>query len=124
MHVPEKPRDFFELLEKSRNTNEFLNNPEISKIVKEYNEEYLHWDELKYKQLKGGLTRDRLWVGMKTIRVLSYKFLKFDKWDFKYCLIDEFQKKIHVLDMDAAGQMISDFGQLFLLVLWLVQEMR
>lgn len=102
--IPEFSEDDFEKARKFRHDDNVLY------LVNEYNEEYLHWEELKYK--KDSYDPIIIWHNMKILRILKAKSFKFGNWVFKYTLIDDFQEKLHILDKSAAGNLLSSLDAL------------
>ena len=97
MKLPEVPEFSKEALEEA---GKFLHDDQVAGLVHEYNERYLHWEELKHRKLPHDPII--IWNLMKISRELEAKSLKFGNWVFKYNLIDEFQEKLHILDKSAA----------------------
>jgi Fic family protein len=107
MKLPKTPEFSKEDLEKART---FLNDEKVSHLVNKYHEEYLHWEELKYRQTPCDPLM--IWINMKVLRISNAKTFKFWNWSFKYTLIDEIQEKLHILDISAAGNLSSSLDAL------------
>lgn len=107
MKLPVVPEFSKEALEAA---GKFLQDDQVAGLVHEYNERYLHWEELKYRKLP----QDPIiiWNLMKISRALEAKSLKFGNWVFKYNLIDEFQEKLHILDKSAAESLLNSLEDL------------
>lgn len=101
MKIPQNIQEF--LKKDSSNVFKLLEDPEIRDFIAKYNKKYTHWDELRYKKIPAGTKPEFVWSLMKIIRISQYRLLKFGKWRFKYVLLDEFQKKLHLLDKGTAG---------------------
>ena len=50
MKMPEKPKPFEELFQKAIKVD-LVTKQKDMELVKQYNEEYIHWDELRRKHL-------------------------------------------------------------------------
>ena len=108
MKIPQKPQNVQEILKKdSSEMFKLLENKEIMQFIAKYNKEYTHWEELRYKKIPGDVKPEYVWALMKIIRSSQYRLLKFGKWHFRYVLLDEFQKRLHLLDKGAAGRLGS-----------------
>jgi len=108
MRIPQKPKNVHEIMKKeSSEVLKLLKNEEVMKYVATYNKDYVHWDELRYKKIPGDPKPEYVWVLMKLFRASQYRMLKFSKWQFQYVLLDEFQKRLHLLDKGAAGRLGS-----------------
>jgi len=107
MKLPVVPEFSKEALEAA---GKFLHDDQVAGLVHEYNERYLHWEELKHRKLP----QDPIiiWNLMKISRALEAKSLKFGNWVFKYNLIDEFQEKLHILDKSAAESLLNSLEDL------------
>jgi len=107
--MPEKPQGINEILKKgSAEIFKLLEDKEIMQLVVKYNKDYIPWDELRYKKIPKDIKPEHIWVLMKMFRGSQYRTLKFNKWSFKYVLLDEFQKKLHLLDKGTAGRLGSN----------------
>jgi Fic family protein len=103
MKIPKKPRKLMEILKDRESIFKLLENPEIQKLISKYNKEYIHWDKLRYKDFKEN--PEHIWALLKIFRSSQSKLLKFNGWNFYYVLSDEAQKRIHILDKGAAGNL-------------------
>ncbi len=70
-----------------------------------YNKKYLHWEELKRRDLPADPLY--VWILMKAFRKKDMKYLKFDTLELRYNLLDDFLEKLHFLDKSAAGSISS-----------------
>ena len=75
--------------------------PEVLDAVFRYNKKYLHWEELKRRELPADSLY--IWILMKALRRKDEKYLKFADIILKYNLLDGFSEKLHFLDKSAAG---------------------
>lgn len=81
---------------------------EIMSLSKEYNERYLHWDDLKYRDL-GGSDREAVWAVMKFLRTMTLEPIRIGRLDFTYCIPREFQRMLHEIDISiSTGLMPAD----------------
>ena len=111
MKIPQKPQDIQEILKKnSSEVFKLLKNPAIMEFIAKHNKEYAHWDEVRYKKIPEDAKPEYVWALMKIMRDSQYRLLKFGSWTFKYVLLDEFQKKLHVLDKGTAGRLGSSLN--------------
>lgn len=107
MKLPKTPEFSKDDVEKART---LLNDEKVSNLVNKYSEEYLHWEDLKYRQTP--CEPLMIWINIKISRMLTAKSFKFRSWNFKYTLIDEIQEKLHNLDISAAGNLSSSLDAL------------
>ena len=108
MKIPEKPKPWREILEKaSKDAFEFLENKEIEDTITNYNKRYLHWDELKYKNIPADVEPDFIWAILKLMRQGQYRDIQFGSTTFRYLLQDEIHQKLHILDISAGGNLGS-----------------
>lgn len=107
MKLPKIPEFSKETLEEA---GKLLYDNQVADLVSQYNEKYLHWEELKHRKIP--FDPIIIWNIMKISRLLKAKSLKFGNWVFKYTLIDEFQEKLHILDKSAAGNLLSSLEAL------------
>ena len=71
-------------------------------IIEKINKDYLYWDKVKY-QIKDGDAKD-LWKGVKTLRMVSYKKIKFNTHQFNYFITPHLQELLHKFDLELGGQ--------------------
>ena len=104
MKIPKKPKKVTDILKQDRDKIfKLLERPAIREIISKYNKEYIHWDKLRYKGLL--VKPEYIWVLLKLFRGNQSKALKFDGWSFHYVLLDESQRKLHLFDKGAAGNL-------------------
>lgn len=84
---------------------EYAESYDVIDAVFRYNKKYLHWEELKYRELP--VDALSVWILMKAFRKRDMKYLAFDTLDLKYNLLDDFLEKLHFLDKSAAGSISS-----------------
>lgn len=71
---------------------------------------YLHWDKLRFLEPPEGMKNEHWWTGMKLARRAVFKHLPFRDargTDFKYVMLDDFQRELHWLDQHAAGTLTA-----------------
>jgi len=109
MKIPQKPKNWQEMLKKdSSEIFKLLENKEVMELVTKYNnKKYLHWNEVRYREFPKDVKPEYIWALMKIFRNSQYRRFHFGKWAFRYVLLDEFQKKLHLLDCQAAGRLGS-----------------
>lgn len=110
MKYPEKPRDHTEIQkEYQEEISRFIQDKKVLEFLAKCNHPYLHWDQLRYKPTPYHLPPGLIWAMLKIIRESQYKKLSFSPWLFRYVLLDDFQKKLHILDKGTAGILGTSF---------------
>ncbi|WP_292406335.1 MULTISPECIES: Fic family protein [unclassified Methanoculleus] len=89
---------------------EYVDTTDIIDAVFKYNKKYLHWEELKRRDLP--VDPLYVWILMKTLRTKDMKYITFDDLQLKYNLLDDFLEKLHSLDKSAAGSISSGLDSL------------
>lgn len=84
---------------------EYADTYAVIDAVFKYNKKYLHWEELKRRDLP--VDPLYVWILMKVFRKRDMKYLIFDELELKYNLLDDFLEKLHFLDKSAAGSISS-----------------
>lgn len=74
---------------------------DVIALARRYNERYLHWSELKYRDW-GGASREELWAAMKFLRTFTAKSIGIGDLDLRYNLTDKAAMTLHDLDMRLA----------------------
>ncbi|MBW8049519.1 MAG: Fic family protein [Cytophagales bacterium] len=82
-----------------------LRDSTFQSLIKNINERYLYWDEVKYQKLQQKKDAKILWAAIKFSRAIHAKHLKFGKYNFKFNLTDFIQKKLHEFDLNIGGQL-------------------
>jgi Fic family protein len=109
MKKPEKPINTEEILDKHHSEIfKLMNDKQVMEFVIKCNREYLHWDQLRYKATPNNILPEYIWVILKLLRGSQYTPFMFGSWAFHYALLDDFQKKLHILDMGTAGRLGSE----------------
>lgn len=109
MKIPEKPKDGSEVMKSilagNKNPFKLLDDPQIKSFIAKCSQEYIHWDQLKRKEIPKNANAEDIWAILKMFRLQQYKLLKFNGWQFKYILLGDTQRKLHLLDKGAAGNL-------------------
>ncbi|MFA5797228.1 MAG: Fic family protein [Candidatus Woesearchaeota archaeon] len=109
MDVPEKPPKVMDILFNNPNSPlAYLSDQEVVAVIRKYNNEYHHWDNLKYRPLPKDVKREELWALMKFFRMQQYKVLPLCNLTMHYILTDNIQSELHKLDVNAVGNIESD----------------
>jgi len=85
--------------------------PEVQRLIKKANKEYLYWDKFKYLSMPKGVSSEQAWVMLKFARRSSVKPLPLKDLNgvnFKYWLPDEALNYLHSIDRDAGGQLLGE----------------
>ncbi|RLG29242.1 transposase [Methanosarcinales archaeon] len=69
------------------------------------NQDYIHWDKLRYKEIPNKTNPKYIWVLIKIFRSQQFKPIKFNDWVFKYLLLNDAQRKLHLMDKGTAGHL-------------------
>lgn len=107
MQVPVSPPNAAEILTRllEENSEQAFNLFTSSTIVDEKGR-YLHWDKMRFLDPPEGMSNELWWTGTKWARRSTYKRLPFrdkNNVDFKFVVLDAFQRELHWLDQHAAG---------------------
>ena len=103
MKVPNKPPNVHNILEKnSGQVFKLLNDKTVYDFVIKCNQDYIHWDKLRYKEIPNKINPEYIWVLIKIFRSQQFKPIKFNDWIFKYLLLNDAQRKLHLMDKGAA----------------------
>lgn len=106
MKIPQKPKPVQDILKNvDESVFKLLDDPAISKFISLCNEDYVHWDQLRYKQIPKDINPEQIWALLKLFRGTQLKPFKFNKWNFAYTLTDESQRQLHLLDKGAAERL-------------------
>lgn len=108
MKIPQKAPDIWEILRQHPEILSMLADPQMQELVVKYNKEYVHWDELRHRKLP--VEAEKLWVLIKSARMMQAKRLEFGEWTFQYVLSGETQRQLHLLDTKGAGNLESGPG--------------
>lgn len=107
MKMPQQPRSYAEILrEKQSSLHEVLLDKATRDLVGRYNEEYLHWDELRRKDAV--MDAELLWALMKMARESQAKRIHFSDIDLSYVVTGRSQQILHRLDKGTSGVSIDE----------------
>ena len=106
MKIPEKSPDIRTII----NSEPIRSSADTIRYAKEYNEKYLHWDDLKYREF-GESNRTDVWRMMKVMRIMSYRHVKIKDIEISYSLFDDYtQKTLHEIDSRIASGFLTSNG--------------
>ncbi|MCK5025390.1 MAG: Fic family protein [Nanoarchaeota archaeon] len=106
MKIPNTPPKFTEILSNSKeNILQLLEKPNIAKFITKCQVEYVHWDQLRYKNIPQNVKPEHIWAIIKFLRFNQAKLFDFESWAFQFMLTDESQRRLHLLDKGAAGNL-------------------
>lgn len=104
MDRPQKPEDFMKIFEKkSKEIIGLMSDKKSIDFISKCNQEYMHWDQLRYRKTPDEISHDVLWALMKLSRRNTYRHLKFGDEAFTYSITDDSFRKLHILDKESAG---------------------
>ena len=113
MKIPEKPPKVQEVLkEMQEGVFKLIEDPKIGKFIAKCNKEYVHWDQLRYKDMPNNVNPKHLWVILKFFRESHSRLFRFNGWSFRYLLTDESERQLHILDKGAAGNLETGLGSM------------
>ena len=106
MKVPEKPNELQDIINKNGlKVFKLLNDKPVMDFIEKCNRKYIHWDKLRYENIPNEENPENIWAIIKIFRSQRYKSLKFNGWSFKYLLLDDALKKLHLMDKGGAGHL-------------------
>jgi len=103
--MPERPKPYRALLPKALSTD-VAKNKEALDLVRRYNEEYVHWDELRRKDLP--MDPEAIWAFMKMSRQSRSMHAMFHDITLAYNLTNEAHRILHLIDTGASGLVIIE----------------
>lgn len=80
-------------------------NDDTIRYAGEYNEQYLHWSDLEYREF-GKSSRKEVWTLMKVMRSATSKRLKVGNIDMMFNLPSEMQRMLHEIDVKLSTGLI------------------
>jgi Fic family protein len=102
MKMPDKPRSWRRIMEeKSDVIISASTDDKVAELVKKFNERYLHWDEVRYRDVP--VDHEVLWALMKLSRRNSARRIPFKEWTFHYNITSDVMRTMHILDSGAGG---------------------
>ena len=108
MKIPQTAPDIWDIINNEPTILSMITDQNIKELITKYNRDYLHWDELRYRELP--IEAEKMWVLLKSARMLQAKVLDFGEWTFQYVLTGETLRKLHLLDTKGAGNLESGPG--------------
>ncbi len=106
MKIPEKPPKIRDILKNYEgNIFKIIEESSVNTFINKCNSKYIHWDQLRYKNIPNDIKPELIWVFLKFFRNGQSKQFKFDEWKFNFMLTDESQRRLHLLDKSAAGNL-------------------
>lgn len=94
MKKPRTPPDAAEII--SKGNGSFLS-PDVLEYAEKFNREYLHWDDLRYRET-GKVPKEDIWAAMKLLRVGSRK-VKLPGLTMSFNLPWDLQEILHEIDV-------------------------
>jgi len=95
------------LKERGEEILKLFDNKELMDFVAKYNQEYVHWDQLRYKKIPQDVSPELVWALLSLFRREQYRALRFEDLRLKYILLNETLRKLHLLDKGCAGYLES-----------------
>jgi len=99
-------------LSNSEMTRQFLvlnENKELWSFVRAINDEYLHWNKVKYKKSPDGCSPIELWMRVKLDRMLQTKDItEWKKHNIHFGLTNKMQSLCHEFDLNFGGALSND----------------
>ncbi len=89
----------------SRIFKAYISNSKFRELVKEYNEKYIYWEKLYYKNIPRGISREDIWHMMKLERMKNLKSIKIGKYRFCFNLTSSTLEKLHNFDLNLGGSL-------------------
>lgn len=74
----------------------------LTSLIDKINEKYEYWNEIKYKQLPAGMTKEELWTRVKFSRMQN-RITIWQKYGISLCVTNYMQRLCHLLDMNFGG---------------------
>ena len=106
MKIPEKSPDIRTII----NSEPIRSSADTIRYAKEYNEKYLHWDDLKYREF-GESNRMDVWRMMKVMRIMSCRHVNIKDIKISYSLFDDYiQRTLHEIDSRIASGFLTSNG--------------
>lgn len=107
MKMPETPRPLKSIFEeKLSKGTELPPDQETLRLVSRYNEEYVHWDELRRKSLP--VDPEYVWALMKLARMSHSRHIHIMDITLTYNITGQSQRVVHLLDSGASGLLVLE----------------
>lgn len=81
---------------------QLLSHPEVAPLVKECNDKYLYWADMKYLKRPEKVTAEQLWGAVKVSRQMQYIY-KWPGYPIYVPMTNEMQRLCHYFDMNFGG---------------------
>jgi len=108
MKIPEKPPSWMKSFQKMPPQSfELFATEKGRSLLRKIDDEYLHWEKIKYKSVSGVIEPHHLWAFVKASRMQKRRVLPMlstTKKAFTYGLPDSVQRELHLVDRFAGGQ--------------------
>ncbi|MEA2037152.1 MAG: Fic family protein [Nanoarchaeota archaeon] len=112
MKIPENPPDVTKIFEQNREEIvKYLDREDIRSFISRVNNQYLYWDEFKYRPHPKSTKREMLWALVKLFRNADIKSVNIGKsksFLFKYKLTNNILQKLHEFDLNLGGSLGSN----------------
>jgi len=114
MAIVQAPPDIRQVMKAISNFEELLPkiaSPEFQKLIRRVNDEYIHWQDFRYKTVPHGLSLEVAWAYLKLGRIANKKVAPFtDKTDtpFSYWIPDSLLKALNEIDRLSGGTILTD----------------
>lgn len=108
MKIPQKAPDMWEIVGKNPEMLHMFVDPQMQEMVAKYNREYIHWDELRHRELP--VDAEQMWALIKSARTLQARRVEYGEWTFRYVLSGDTLRRLHLLDTKGAGNLESGPG--------------
>ena len=106
MKIPEKPKKLQDIINKNgSDVFKLFDDESIMDFIVKCNRKYIHWDKLRRENIPNEENPEYVWAVMKILRTQRYKTLNFNDGSFKYLLLDDTLKKLHLMDKGGAGHL-------------------
>ena len=79
-----------------------MEKPEVGKLIRKINDEYLYWSDVKYKRIPDGISHTELWAAVKTSRMLQ-RIFQWNKYGISVTMTNRMQQLCHEFDMNFGG---------------------
>ncbi|HNX47870.1 MAG TPA: transposase, partial [Methanomassiliicoccales archaeon] len=107
MKIPERPRSLQDIFKDKIIKNPvFTEDRTVSDRVKQFNEDYLHWDEVRRKDMPQD--PEVVWALMKMSRQGQSRHVAFLNTSLTYNTTSRSQRIMHMLDTTASGLLVLE----------------
>ncbi len=81
-----------------------LTNPQYKELFSRIDENYMYWDEVKYKAPEG-ISPEVLWHAVKLRRSMNVVQIRFGRYQFHFTITGKMQALLHEFDMNFGGNL-------------------